>query len=386
MKKSISDRIRIFIMEILRRLVRILYVIPIRQNRILFTSYIGKEYSCNPKYLSEYLQNRYPGEYEIIWAFKDVSKFADVKGIKKIPYKSLVWLLYVITAKVIVVNNGAVWVPRRSGQMIIDTWHGGGCYKRVDADAIDASELTSYRTKISGQEVSLYLSSSKYFSENVVRKSFMFSGEILPSGMPRNDILFEHGDIRPREALRQEIAKKYLFDPQDYIVLFAPTWRKGSPRVEQLDTIELRKVLKKKFGQEAAILGRGHHRENKILEKDVIDVTTYPDMQELLLAADMLITDYSSSIWDFSFTGKPCFLFTPDLDSYSVDPGFDCDIYTWGFPVCRSNDELLSAIESFDVDGHKMRMEKHHADLNSYENGHACEVVCEHIRMFCGGS
>lgn len=383
MKKDIADKVHILILEILRGLIHVLYFIPICQNRILFSSYIGEGYSCNPKYISEYLQREYPGEYEIVWAFKNVDRFSNVKGIRCIQYKSLKWVFYEITSKVIVGNNGAVWIPRRKGQLIIDTWHGGGCYKKVATDNKNSSELANYRTKISGREVNLYLSSSEYFSENVIRKSFMFSGEILSSGMPRNDILFENGDVQPKQNLREAIAQKYSFDSEKYIVLFAPTWRKGTQRTEQLEVSEIRKAIKKRFGKEAVILGRGHHTENGILEQNVIDVTTYPDMQELLAVTDMLITDYSSSMWDFSFTGKPCFLFTPDLDTYSMDPGFDCSIYSWGFPVCKSNRELLSSIEQFDADDYKQKMEKHHCTLINYETGHACEKVCEYIRTFC---
>ena len=386
MKNGISDKLHIAIMMLLRVLVRILYFIPIKKNRMLFNSYIGEAYSCNPKYLSEFIQKKYPGEYELVWAFKDIEKYSDVVGIKCIPYKSLKWMIYQITAKVIVGNNGAVWIPRRKGQLIIDTWHGGGCYKKVAVDNKNSSELANYRTKISSREVNLYLSSSQYFSDNVVRKSFMFEGEILSCGMPRNDILFENGDVCPSVDLRAEIAKKYSFDPQKYIVLFAPTWRKGTQRMEQLDVTGVREALEKKFDKDVVILGRGHHTENEILEKDVIDVTAYPDMQELLVVIDMLITDYSSSMWDFSFTGKPCLLFTPDLDMYSQNPGFDCDIYSWGFPVCKSNIDLKAAIEKFDAEKYRQMMEKHHDTLNSYEKGYACEILCEYIRKFCKGN
>ena len=107
-----------------------------------------------------------------------------------------------------------MWIPRRKGQLIIDTWHGGGCYKKVAADNKESSELAKYRTKISGKEVNLYLSSSKYFSDNVVRKSFMYDGEILSSGMPRNDVLFVK-DINFINKIRTEIAAKYNFSSED---------------------------------------------------------------------------------------------------------------------------------------------------------------------------
>lgn len=96
-------------------------------------------------------------------------------------------------------------------------------------------------------------------------------------------------------------------------MLFAPTWRKGRLRSEQLDIAMVKRAVSSKVGKSVVVLGRGHHTESGILEKNVIDVSDFPDMQKLLIASDILITDYSSSMWDYSFTEKPCFLFTPDL-------------------------------------------------------------------------
>lgn len=379
---EIKDTIHICVIKLLRIIIKVVYIFPIKENRLLFSSYLGETYSCNPKYLSEYIQKKYPNEYEIIWAFKDPNKFSEIKEIKSIQYKSLKWMFYVATSKVIIGNNSAVWIPRRKNQLVIDTWHGGGCYKKVAAGNKSSSKLANYRTRISGQEVNLYLSSSKYFSDNVIRKSFLYNGNVLSSGMPRNDILFENSPVR--EKMRTEIARKYSFDSSKYIVLFAPTWRKGRQRTEQLKANMIQMAVKSRFGKDAVVLGRGHHTEDGILEQDIIDVSAYPDMQELLLVVDMLITDYSSSIWDFSFTGKPCFLFATDLDDYSQNPGFDCDIYSWGFPVCKDNQELSMAIKQFDIEDYKKKMNQHHTTLHSYENGHACEKVCKYIRDFCG--
>lgn len=265
--KNIKDRCGILILKTVRCLIHILYFIPIRKNRILFTSYLGEAYSCNPKYISEYLQKNHPGKYEIVWAFEDAGRFSDLAGVKRIPYKSLQWIYYEVTAQVIVGNNAAVWVPRRKGQLVIDTWHGGGCYKKMAADNQNLSTLKKYRTQLSGQETNLYLSSSEYFSENVVRKSFLYHGEILPSGMPRNDILFADGDFPPEPHLREKIAEKYGFDPDAYVVLFAPTWRKGAQRTEQLNAERLKEAVRERFGKNAVILGRGHHTESKMLEQ-----------------------------------------------------------------------------------------------------------------------
>ena len=209
----------------------------------------------------------------------------------------------------------------------------------------------------------------------------MCDGEILSSGMPRNDVLFVK-DRNFINKIRTEIAAKYDFSSEDVIVLFAPTWRKGRLRSEQLDIAMVKRAVSSKVGKSVVVLGRGHHTESGILEKNVIDVSDFPDMQKLLIASDILITDYSSSMWDYSFTEKPCFLFTPDLEIYEKTPGFDRDIHSWGFPVCETNDQLESEICRFNQEDYLKRMKIHHASLGNYESGTACRQVCDYINKF----
>ena len=375
------DKVSILVIKILRCISHLFYFIPVKKGRVLLSSYLGESYSCNPKYISEYLQKNYPGKFEIVWAFKDVDNFKNIPASRTIKYKSISWFYYTISANIIIGNNAAMWIPRRKGQLIIDTWHGGGCYKKVATDNSESSDLANFRTKISGKEVNLYLSSSKYFSDNVVRKSFMYDGEILSSGMPRNDVLFVK-DRNFINKIRTEIAAKYDFSSEYVIVLFAPTWRKGRLRSEQLDIAMVKRAVSSKVGKSVVVLGRGHHTESGILEKNVIDVSDFPDMQKLLIASDILITDYSSSMWDYSFTEKPCFLFTPDLEIYEKTPGFDRDIHSWGFPVCETNDQLESEICRFNQEDYLKRMKIHHASLGNYENGTACRQVSDYINKF----
>lgn len=375
-----KDNIKLIVLKVCRLLVRVLFLIPMKENRILFSSYLGEGYSCSPKALSEYIEKNYPDKYELIWTFKNPDKFKNIYKGKTVPYKGLKWIISVITSKVVIVNNGAIWIPRRKGQLIIETWHGGGCYKKVAMDKDSINNLVKVRTEISVNETNLFLSSSEYFSERVIRESFHYNGQILNSGMPRNDVLFHDPDIKKRS----EFFKQYHIAENSHIVLFAPTWREVSLNSEKIDAKVLCKAIKERFGWESVVLlGRGHHTENSLNDEGFFDVSSYPDMQDLLLISDILITDYSSSIWDYSFTGKPCFLYTPDLETYSKNPGFDKDIFEWGFPVCRSNEELYNKITGFDETEYRKAMEKHHIDLNSYENSTACKQVAEYIEQFC---
>jgi len=110
-----------------------------------------------------------------------------------------------------------------------------------------------------------------------------------------------------------------------------------------------------------------------------IDASNYPDMQELLYAADVLITDYSSSMWDFSLTRRPCFLYATDLNYYDLDRGFYSDIHTWPYPLAESNSALIKNIKQFNNDQYQKNIQKHWDALGSYESGHACETVANYI-------
>jgi CDP-glycerol glycerophosphotransferase len=116
--------------------------------------------------------------------------------------------------------------------------------------------------------------------------------------------------------------------------------------------------------------------ENK---PNVISASDYPDMQELLYAADILITDYSSSMWDFSLTFKPCFIFAPDLKKYLAEQGFYTPIEEWPFPIAETNEQLIENINNINEEKYKQTVRKHHADLGSYENGTACEQFCHSV-------
>ena len=167
-------------------------------------------------------------------------------------------------------------------------------------------------------------------------------------------------------------------------------WEGVSVSEKALDLdIDIKRVinsLESRYHRDVVVLFRKHHAlkiDNRI--ENVIDVSDYPDMQELLCAADILISDYSSTIWDFSLTKKPCFLYCPDLDYYiNEDRGTYTPIETWPGILCRTNEELEQAIQTFDEVEYVKKVEKHHRDMGSYESGTACEQVCKRIAEVCG--
>lgn len=359
----------------MRVVLRPLCLLPVRQNRALFSSFRGKQYSCNPRAVSEALAGEAGGKCEIIWAFHEPERFSFLKerGVKVMRDRGLKFILTALTSRVVCTNTYyKPQLPRRKDQFYLRTWHGGGAYKRVDYPA----GLMGKYIRMQQQGADLYLSSSKAFTKLTLRDSFGYDGEVLECGMPRNDALVS-GLWRERgEEVRRELGLE-----NKKIALYAPSYRDSGERISAPDAQRLRSALERRFGGSFALLYRGHHvgcDTNFVCD---MDVSAYGDMQPLLMAADVLITDFSSSIWDFSLTGKPAFLYCPDLEK--IGRGFYSDLRALPFPMAESDAALEKNIISFDEAAYTEKVKEHHETLGSCETGHAAKDAAERILREC---
>jgi CDP-glycerol glycerophosphotransferase len=196
-------------------------------------------------------------------------------------------------------------------------------------------------------------------------------------GTPRNDLFFTNTDSQKRKVLS-------YFNIQGTVklVLYAPTYRGDFHSPDKFNTDlnikELLNSLKIKFKNDFLFLYRSHHQKHSELSNEqVIQASGYPDMQELLCAVDILITDYSSSMWDFSFTCRPCFIYAPDLKQYKAEQGFYMPIEDLPFPVAETNEQLVNNIIAFNAERYEQAVKQYHADLGSYETGNAREQFCK---------
>lgn len=383
--KHIKSYIKIFKIYVIRYLMRVLYIFPIKKNRIVFNSYRGGQYSCSPKYISQKLIRMYPNRFEIIWLFNNPKNFSYLKdeGIKVIDYSSFKRFYYEATSKISINNIGSFsYMPLRKGQEHINTWHAAVSYKKVGLSEIKNDAIIKRTLLMTSKETTLYLSACKFFSEYCIPIDFGYYGDILEYGIPRNDMLY----LQDIEEYRRKVLTYYGIDFRSMVVLYAPTWR-YDPEYETkpIDFILLKDAVEKKFNRECVIIFRAHHitGSNGVNYEWIIDSTDYPDSQEVLAASDIMITDYSSMIWDYSLLKRPCFLYVPDLKTYISERGFHIPIKEWGFPLCETNEKLRSAIFDFDESSYLDNVHKHHMTLGSYETGHSAEKVCEWINSKC---
>lgn len=365
-----------------RLFLHIFWLFPIRKNRIIFTAYRGAQFSCNPKYIFLEMYAKHKEKYDFIWCLNDPTQLPhEFENVKIVPYKSLKYIYFQITSKVVILNHAnPVYIPLRKKQLKINTWHGGGAYKKVRlaANGLDY-KYDAYKSRFEIKDTSYIISACERFTE-VMSQSLMLPKSIfLNSGMPRNDMFFESSD-----KLIKHIKEKFKIKNNQKIVLYAPTY-KGKQLSKELDikidVASVLKALKRRFEGEWVFFLRTHLDTIHSTNNDVVikDVTSYSDMQELLLISDVLITDYSSSIWDFSLTNKPGFLFTPDFKSYDDNRGLYTPIDEWQYPYSDTNEKLIIEIENYSQKQSQKRIFKHLKTLGSFEKGLATIRLCEKI-------
>lgn len=384
--------IKLFIIYWLRIILKCFYIFPIKNNRIIFSSYEGLSYTCNPKYIFQYFHKHSRHKFQYIWCLNDKSKLPleysdDVIVVK---FLSIQHIYYLLTSKVIISNLGIEpFIPKRKKQFFINTWHGGGAYKRVSSDLAVFSQAQTYYVRklreIRRRETNIFLSGSKAFTKVASNDFHINLDAFVNTGMPRNDVLI-NPDNDAILLIRQKIATSYHCPTDSLWVLYAPTFRGTYRNQQHIDNQiiapEITKAFEEKFGKKVTILNRAHiSRDNKNMNSsdECFDVSLYPDMQDLLLSCDILITDYSSSVWDFSLTNKPCFLFVPDLEAYEKSIGFYTPIEKWAFPYAKSITELCDLINAYNYHKAQEKIHCHQVLLGSYEKGNACKEVYELI-------
>lgn len=178
------DTLQTFIAPRLRSFLKLLSIGHFHKKRIVFFSYFGAQYSCNPKYISEYMQERHP-DFEIIWAFKSPQNFSYLhdKGIKTVKYLHPYFLHVCLTSKFIVTNSEIpAWFPIMKRQVYINTWHGGGAYKRVGAAYQKETPGKQIRAEIAREVPCTYVSSSKrIYRINRSIKVFIMTEPFFPA-------------------------------------------------------------------------------------------------------------------------------------------------------------------------------------------------------------
>ncbi len=355
-----------------------LYKLPIQNNKIVFDSFLGQGYGENPKYIAEALQKR-DGRIKIIWLTNDKT-FLFPKGVKPITRNSFRAYYECATAKAWVFNTRqGKLLEKRKGQIFLQTWHGGIALKKVEMDAAD--KLTdSYisAAKYDGESADGIIVDGK-LNEELFETSFWLSPrcERLKIGQPRIDVLLNERD---NQEIHKKVREKLEIQNGSFFVLYAPTFRRfGSVRGYITDFSMVKKAFEDRFGK-VTIAVRLHPNAVSLVNAykntfgdEIVNATSYPDAQELIIAADCVISDYSSIAYDFAIMRKPVFLLTKDTEDYKQERGVYDVFYDQPFVMNNSEEMLAAEIRSFSYDDMIQRIDRFYAKYPTYNRGDASE-------------
>jgi len=340
------------------------------ENSIFFESFYGRTAACNPRALDALIAAEHP-EITRYWGVRDNSVGVP-PGAIPVVYNTKAWWDARGRSRWVIVND---WLRNKfkhqPHQVVLQTWH-GSMFKRIGLDRPGFDKIMELALKRERNNWDLLLSQNRHSSE-IFRSAYAWRGPILEEGYPRNDAI-TGGDGGPIRALLG-------IPPTDTVVLYAPTWRDDQTKAQLLLDLA---ALTAELGEGYTVLLRGHTRTHEISEMvivaNLIDVTTYPDITELFLASDILITDYSSVMFDFSVTGRPMIFFVPDMEDYRDSIRgvyFDLEEVAPG-PVIYRQELVAPAIRSAVADRSSVYAQKYdewQTRFNAHDDGQSARRV-----------
>ena len=349
----------------------------------------GGGYGDNPRAVAEYLHNKHP-EMKLVWACGSEASFRTLPDyITPVLFESKEYFRELATSGAWVCSTTLpIGTIKRKGQLYIQTWHGDKFLKKIANDA--AADVDLYRKRTASRKFceseicDYYVTGCEWFVP-IAASALDYKGAFLRCGMPRNDCLVN------LDAQKCKEIKKAVGVAEDVSVLiYAPTFRDYEKTHDavgsDIDLVTILDALEKKYRCKWICLMRAHDGRKLKMESGEItdarfkDVTTYPDMADLLMISDMLISDYSSCGADFAITGKMVLLYQDDIDQYTTK-GRTLYFSREESPYFTASNmkEALEIINRVSEEDIKKNSKEILDFYDSFETGHACEVVSKVI-------
>ena len=337
----------------------------IEENRISFIIDSRESFKGNLDYIKKEFEKR--GDFEFHFFYKDKLSFDSFKKLS--------------SSKYIFLNDNffpLAFMEFDGKNTIVQLWHAPGASKKFGGSVdLESREILK---KISENTDYLIVTSKNiigYYSEAFQ----MPKDKIKALGLPRMDYYFENHDL---DKLKQDFCKKYDISPDKKIILYAPTFRDEEKYNNVFDYLDLGK-FNRELGSEYALALRLHPKIKNFYKEDIssdgqyIDVSDFGSEQELMLISDVLITDYSSIMIEYSVLDKPTVFFTYDLDYYLANErGFYYDFKkTVPGPIVRSSDELIDVIKNNRFD--KSKISEFVKSQFDEIDGHSSERVVDYL-------
>ncbi len=357
--KNVGNHVLLFIWyRIIGSFFRLL---PIKKNKIVFMNFFGKGYGDNPKYIADSLIEDTDNSLELVWLIKRGNTYDFPKQIIAIHRGTWKELYHLATAKIWVDNSRKHFgVKKRKEQFYMQTWHASIGFKQIEKD-IQPDFWYTCSAKNDSKMIDILLSGSRWQTE-YMKKVFWYNGNILECGIPKND--FWSLALKNQNEIKNKVCEQLGLDKNKKFVLYAPTFRgKNSIKAYDIEYHHLLEVLENNWSGEWNVLIRLHpniEKESKEIQysKNVINASQYSDINELMILADLLITDYSSCLFDAVYIGKPSLLYASDIEEYSKQRGFAIPLSEAPTLIAKNNAELENVLKEFQLKTYLMECEK----------------------------
>lgn len=362
------------------------------QDKVVASAFRGRRYGDNPKFIVEELHRLNP-EVDIVWLKNRHFSYELPPYIRTVSFYHHIQKAYELaTARVWVYSHRLEGnIRKRKGQLFIETWHGGLGIKKIEGgtprDTLGERDKTELGNTV--KLADLFISNSDHLS-GIYRRAFQYTGPIWKCGYPKNDIFF-----REYNSIRHKVRMTYGLSDDVKIMLYAPTFRDSfeqggfDSRPYEIDLERVRNALSERFGGQWRILLRWHPVMAEKMEKNgfgisenVNDATEYPDMQELIVASDAFVSDYSSCIFDAALNGIPSYIYAADFDEYAGERGTYYSLEELPFPYAEDNDEMVANILAYDEEKYKNRWDDFSKRTGLFETGHAGNDIARLIHEF----
>lgn len=358
------------------------YLFKVNPRKIVAASFRGTGYSGNAALVLNELIKQDP-TVDAVWLALDVNTKVPA-GVRVVKYNSLASYYELATAHIWIDDFRKKYFPRKkSGQIYYQTWHGVLPLKKVEADAESRLDPMYVREAKRDGAISDFMVAGNTFTASVYKRAFWFDGEVLPYGTPSLDAL-----LQPAKSFDPgQMKAKIGLGVKEKVVLYCPTFREQF-RVSDY-TLASRRLLTRlseQLGGKWRLLIRLHPNARRYANEVItanpgsIDVTGYPDLTDLILAADIIVSDFSSVMFNALYADKPVFIFAQDYKDYiSNERGVYSIVNKLPFSVSQSTDELLLNVAKFDFVAYQSHRDDFLELIGSSESGHSASELANHI-------
>ncbi len=351
---------------------------PLDRKKVVFSNFNGGGYGDNPKFIAqEFLRRNL--DWKLYWVAE--GHYDLPAGLTPVRPNTVAFVWHMATAGTWIDDTRKLYYyKKRPGQFYIQTWHGGLGLKKVEKDCEEAlsKEYVAF-AKEDSLHTDLLLACCRWESESY-REAFWYDGPILEKGIPKNDIYFED----PAPYIRK-VHQHFGLPEGTRLALYAPTYRDSRKTdMYNLDYNQLLTALKKRFGGSWAVLVRMHpnvsYKDYPLTYTDrILNASPYENMQELLVASDIIISDYSGCAFDFPMIGKPGFLYAEDYEEMKRTKDYYFQLEDLPFTLALTNEQLMKQIEQFNEDDYQKKCKEFCDMLGFYDDGHASATVVDLI-------